>query len=283
MKITGWKYYNHSAIPDLPPHVQVDVNPIQNGSIWNLTSTKGEKPLLARFHTEFDTKAETGFWFIIRDKPLSLDEFSKKRKKVIIKSLERCFVKKIDPKTYVDELYKVYYAAFRSYVTPDNEKSEKEFKHDLAESNLEYWAAFSKDTGEMAGWMSCANHGDWTETVSSKYHPAFQTSVRPSEGIHYYVLTHYLNELGQKYICSGSRNINHKTHVQDYKIRNWNFRPAYCNLHIVYNPKISWLMKFLYHLRKFLLLFDREKHFHQLNSLLKMDEISKENIPNSSK
>lgn len=273
MKIKDWKYYNHAAIPAVPPHVQVDISPIKNGSIWNLTSDKGKKPLFVRFHTGFDTKEETGFWFIIRDSPLSLDEFSKKRKKIILKSLERSVVKKIDPISYADELYKVYYAAFRSYATPDNEMSEEEFKYNLTKDRLEYWAAFSKETGEMAGWMSCCNHGGWTETISAKYHPAFQTSVRPSEGIHYYVLMHYLNELGQKYICSGSRNINHKTHVQDYKIRNWNFRPAYCYLHIVYNPKISWLMKFLFLLRKLLLCFDWERHFHQVNSLLRMEEI----------
>ena len=278
MFMESWKYYNHAVISNLPPHIAVELSPIQDGTIWNITSKDGKKPLLVCYHTDYDTKEETTFWYIIRDNPLSMDEFSKKRKKIILKSLERSEVKRIDPIVYADSIYAVYKAAFQSYESADNEVSEEQFKKNLNDTPLEYWGAFSKETGELAGWMSCYNHGDWTETVSAKYHPGYLTSVRPSEGIHYHILMHYLNELGQKYICSGSRNINHKTHVQDYKIRNWNFRRAYCKLHIVYNPKIKWIVKCLYPIRKILLFFDREIHIHQVNSLLRMEEIARSNM-----
>ena len=29
-----WKYYNHAAIPTTAPHEEVDLSPINNGSIW---------------------------------------------------------------------------------------------------------------------------------------------------------------------------------------------------------------------------------------------------------
>lgn len=253
----------------------MDISPILDGTIWNVTSKDGKKPLLVRYHTDYDTQEETSFWYIIRDKPLSLDEFGKKRRNAICNSLKRSEVKIINPIAYADSIYAVYHAAIQSYETPDNEVSEEQFKEKLKNTPLEYWGAFSKETGELAGWMSCYNHGDWTETCAAKYHPAFQSSVRPSEGIHYHILMHYLNELGQKYVCSGSRNLNHKTHVQDYKIRNWNFRRAYCKLHIVYNPKIKWIVKCLYPFRKILQLLDKETHVHQVNSLLKMEEFAR--------
>lgn len=279
MIIDYWKYYNHAAITCCAPHSKKDVtSPIQDGLIWKLTSKDGKHPLLARWTTDFDCKEETSYWYIIKDGPFSMDEFNKKRQKNIRKTLERCVVRRIDQTEYADEIYAVYKAAFMSYKNADNEVSETEFKERIKADGLEYWGAFSKETGILAGWMSCANHGDWTETISAKYHPDMQTAVRPSEAIHYYVLTHYLNELEQKYICSGTRNINHKTHVQDYKIQNWHFRRAYCHLHIVYNPRIKWIVKSIYPFRKMLRFLDFETHIHQINSLLRMEEIARENI-----
>lgn len=35
-----WKYYNHAMIPDLPPHEEVDVFAIKDGSVWKLGGGK---------------------------------------------------------------------------------------------------------------------------------------------------------------------------------------------------------------------------------------------------
>lgn len=32
----GWKYYNHALIPDDPPHKNIDITAIKNGSIWKM-------------------------------------------------------------------------------------------------------------------------------------------------------------------------------------------------------------------------------------------------------
>lgn len=34
--IEGWKYYNHAAIPTTAPHEAANLDPINDGSIWNL-------------------------------------------------------------------------------------------------------------------------------------------------------------------------------------------------------------------------------------------------------
>ena len=34
IKIEGWKYYNHAAIPVCEPHEQIDLCPIEDNSIW---------------------------------------------------------------------------------------------------------------------------------------------------------------------------------------------------------------------------------------------------------
>lgn len=65
MKIEGWKYYNHAAIPTVAPHENPDITPIEDKSIWQLDG----KPLLARWTTDFDLDRETNWWYIIRRAP----------------------------------------------------------------------------------------------------------------------------------------------------------------------------------------------------------------------
>lgn len=235
----------------------------------------GENPiLLVRYTTDFDCKEETSFWYIIRDAPFDIESLDKKYKSNVRRALTRCQVKMINPFEYAEQIYEVYEAAHQHYENADNKLTKDVFINTLKHSKEEWWGAFIRETGLMAGWMSCANHRDWTETISAKYDPKLQV-YRPSDAIHYTILTHYLNELHQYYVCSGTRNINHKTHVQDYKIRNWKFRRAYCHLHIVINPKIRWLIHIIYPFRRLLHFFDNITLIHQINGLLQMIAIAK--------
>lgn len=36
MKIPGWTYYNHAAIPTVPPHATVETESVANAEIWKL-------------------------------------------------------------------------------------------------------------------------------------------------------------------------------------------------------------------------------------------------------
>ena len=36
MQITGWKYYNHAAIPTMAPHEEPDISSIIDGDIWKI-------------------------------------------------------------------------------------------------------------------------------------------------------------------------------------------------------------------------------------------------------
>lgn len=217
----------------------------------------------------------TGFWYVIKEGPFDLQEIPQKYRRHIKKSLERCEVRQINPAEFANQIWEVTDAAYQKYESADNRPDEVAFKKGLSHSELQWWAAFSRETGQMAGWMCCKNHEDYTETQSAKYHPDRQ-NVYPNDAIHYAILTHYLNELHRRYVCSCSRNINHKTHVQDYKIKNWLFRRAYCHLHIVYHPRIAWLIKLLYPMRKVLMLLDGNVKEHQLNSLLRLEEIARQ-------
>lgn len=268
--IENWKYYNHALVPTTAPHENPDLAAIQNKDIWNVD---GKNVLFIRYTTDFDIQEETEFWYIIKEGPFLLSELEKKYRKHVEKAIERCEARKIDAKDYLEQIWEVTKAAYSKYDNADNELTEDLFKRAVLADTDNYWGAFSRETGEMAGWMSCQNNGSYTETKKAKYHPELQSFNRPSDVLHYAVLNYYLNDLGQKYVCSGTRNINHKTHVQDYKIKNWNFRKAYCKLHIIYNPKIKWIVKIAYPFRKLLKLFDSITLIHQVNSLMILEDI----------
>ena len=109
--------------------------------------------------------------------------------------------------------------------------------------------------------------------------------VKPSESkvdssnreIYYTVLDFYLNECQKKYVCSGSRNINHKTGTAEYKIRRFGYRQAYCKLHIKYNSKMAFIVKVLYPFRKILKKMDKITKIHQINAVLLMESLVREN------
>ena len=271
MEIKGWRYYNHAAVPTCADHEEPDLTPILDGSIWQMEGS----PLFAKYQTNFDIKKETPYWFIIKDGPFVFDELSPKQRKHVRYYSKRCEVKQIDPLEYIDEVYEVYVAAFARYKGAYNKLNKQELIENIKQMNYECWAGYDVDSGHMAGWMFCMNNGDWTGTAISKYHPDY-LKCRASDAIHFAILEHYLNVLGQRFVSSGTRNIGHETNVQEYKIQHWKFRKAYCLLHIEYAPKVKWIINLLYFIRGLLSLMDSNKKIHMLNSVLKMEEIARE-------
>ena len=271
--IPGWRYYNHAAMPTTAPHEQPDLTPLRDGRIWKIGG--GRKVWLVSYTTDFDMAVETPYWHIIKDGPFDINELSQGYRHKVRTALKRCEVRQIEPADYIEELYDCYHAAFKNYTMPENEMSHEAFARKCQTNNdRKVWAAFSREDGKLIGQMWCANRGNYTVTVMGKYHPDYM-KLRASDAIHYAVLTHYLNELGQRYIDSGTRNISHHTGVQDYKEIHWHFRRAYCLLHIEYNPQIRWMIKCLFPLRRVLYACDCIKPVHKVNGIMRMEEIAR--------
>ena len=100
MKINGWRYYNHAAIPTTLPHETPDISPIEDGGIWKLDGS----PLLARWTTDFDCGYETNWWYIIKDTPFDISALKAKRRYEINKGVKNFEAIVIDPTNYGEEL-----------------------------------------------------------------------------------------------------------------------------------------------------------------------------------
>lgn len=77
------------------------------------------------------------------------------------------------------------------------------------------------------------------------------------------------------YICDGARSIQHETAFQDYLEKYFEFRKAYCKLHIVYKPVIKMVVGVIYPLRRVLRKLDGINAIRKINALLRMEEINR--------
>ena len=245
-----WRYYNHAFLPKCCPHEDVDTAAIKDGSVWR--QKKGA--YLARWTSDFDCGYETEWWYVIKDVSFDLETLKSKRRYEINKGQKFFEVRPIAPQQYANALYNVQVAAFSAYPekyrpTVDKGKFIESVCKNWCEQNICIYGAFYRDTNELCGYA-------------------------------------YLDLQNKKlYICDGERSILHETKFQDYLEKYFQFRKAYCKLNVVYNPKIKWFIKIAYPFRKLLLKFDGINIVHQLNGVLKMEEIvrKQKNGANSSK
>ena len=269
---SDWKYYNHALIPNCAPHKMPNLEELKDKSIWK---QDGKKALFARWITDWDCGYETDWWYIIREGDFSIETLNKSSRKNINRSLKNIESRKIDPKDYIDDLWKVYKEAIVKYKNIDNYTNEKEFKLKCINSNEneEYWGGFLKDTNKLVGYKICILYDEYVDMSVSKY-SVFYLKSRVSDAMSYEVINYYLNIQNKKYILNGSRSINHETNVQDYYQEHFKFRKAYCNLHIKYNPIVYMAVKILYPFKGLIgsLNFGITR---KISSVLRMEEVAR--------
>ena len=273
MKIPGWKYYNHAAIPTTPPHINPDTSCVNDGTIWKIDGS----PLLARWTTDFDCDYETNWWYLIKDTKFDFEDISSKNQKSIRQALKKCDVQKIVFSENMDQIYSCYLSAYAKYENADNMMEKEQFINfcNSQEDYIEYWGGYDKESGCLIGYLMVGVFDNYVELKIAKFNPE-HSNKRVSDALYFTVLDYYLNSCSKKYVSSGARNINHKTNTQEYKIKRFGFRKAFCKLHVEYNPKVKILMRIAYPFRKVFKKLDHITFLHQVNSIFLMDEISRQ-------
>ena len=275
MEVKGWKYYHHAAIPNCAPHEAPDLQSVSSGEVWKID---GGRPIFASWTLDFDCPEETDWWYVIKDAPFDISALKAKRRYEINKGIKNFEVVRINPEDHKEALYDVTEAAYSAYPKKYRPTMNKEFFfRDIRDmwKNSVAFGAFSRETNKLCGYalvsrQSERNLASWSLKANPQYEK-FAVNAALVEG----VLRFYSEFLaGDGYMCDGARSINHETAFQDYLEKYFDFRKAYCKLHVKYNPKIKYAICCIYPLRKFLRLFDFVGIVHQLNSVLKMEEHS---------
>lgn len=236
---------------------------------------------MVRWTTNFDCEHETNWWYVIKDTPFDINALKSKRRYEINKGMKNYKVIEIDPLNYKEELYSVQVAAFSAYP----EKYRPTVKKSSFLEDIDKWkqyvvlGAFFRENNELSGYALLSkeseHYTDFKVLKTKPNHERNAVNAALVEGVLRYFNTFLVNG---GYICDGARSIQHETAFQDYLEKYFNFRKAYCKLHIVYHPKIGWVVKLAYPLRKLLAVFDNINLIHQINAVLKMEEIIRNNV-----
>ena len=114
--MNNWLKYNGSIIPSSPPHIMVTESKVEIKKL--LISSRS---FFARWVSNFDTSIDSSFWYVINDKGLEIEDYSKNTRSKIRRGLKNFVVNKIEKSELIEHGYKVYVAAFKRYKTINNE------------------------------------------------------------------------------------------------------------------------------------------------------------------
>lgn len=271
MKIEGWRYYNHAALPDTPPHVMVNEEPIKNGSIWDLSKSC----YLARWITNFDCEEETNWWYILKDTPFEIEELKSKRRYEINKGKKNYRVEEIQPLDYKEEIYRVQVEAYSAYP----EKYRPVVDKDILFEEMDRWdyykfyGAFSKQDNTLCGYAWLNRKGKYIYYAFHKVVPSAEKMGINASIVAAILEGHRADLSNGCYICDGSRSISHESHFQDYLEKYFGFRKAYCKLHVIYRPIIKPIVYALYPFRSVIKKLDNNSFIHNINGILRMEEL----------
>ena len=102
--MTLWRKYNGSLMPDQPPHILV------NDSVSVIAKKiKENNAYFARWTSNFDCNKQTGFWYVINDSYLKIEDYSKNTRSKIRRGLKNCRVKIVS----LDKIKKFGYECYK--------------------------------------------------------------------------------------------------------------------------------------------------------------------------
>ncbi len=232
-----------------------------------------EKGLMIRNTYDFDTKEETSFWFIIKDKIEDIAELPFSTRRNIRRALKFYNYRKTDKNCMIDNCYDIYLARQKSYRMKNKIMNRNEFLSMIeeyeTENVIDYWVVEKKDTNEIVGFsINRVKESSCDYDFMSCKPDALQNRTYPYYGLIYEMNRHYLQEKKLKYVSDGSRSITEHSNIQPFLMYNFKFRKAYCKLKVHYKWWFGVVVKMLFPFRNII-------PFRNIKAILRMEEYSR--------
>jgi len=238
----GWNYYLRMILPDAEPRTSISLTREDEKRLFS----KYRKAYLIRYCKDFDCLEDGEWWYCIKDDAYSVEMLNSKRRSYVRKSIASFYIKEVIPTEYVPEMYELINDSNSGYefpVTLSKSEVEQKCKYIAAQDNLLFLAAFDKETNKFSGYLWINQKGHCF--IMIEQHCLIEAEKRGCNAALVNALCEVLNSKLDNgyYICDGERTVVHKTAFQDYLIKYFGFRRAYCNLVIKYNPKYKLFIK----------------------------------------
>jgi len=260
----NWRKYQGALVSNFSPHSNVDISNI-------ISELKKSRSMFARWVTDFDCKDETDFWYVIQDRGMGISDYSRNTRNQIRKGLKIFIIKQVSVNEIKKNAYIIYLNTFKKYNTFIKVKTIDEFELEILPT-MDYWGVYVND--ELVGYAQNRIYEDCCDYATIKILPKYIRDY-PFYALFYTMNLHYLKKLDIKYVHNGARSIAHYTNIQDFLIKKFKFRKAYCKLHIVYSPVFGFLVKLFFPFRSIIKYFSFNI-FRKLDIILKQEEIRRD-------
>ena len=264
-----WRKYNGALIPSTPPHIEVNAENISQ-------KLRDQKAFFARWTSNFDASQPSEFWYVICDKKMNLKDYSRNTRSKINRAIKKLYVKQVSKEFIINNAYDVYRRAFRRYEATASPKSKKYFKNALnkSEGSWDFWGVFLKGNNRLVGYSQNKIIDNYCDYSTVKFDPKF-LKFYSSYILYYQMNQFYLNQNSFSYVNIGARSLLHKTNTQQYLIQKFNFRKAFCTLHLEYRSPLKFIVKFLYRFKPVLKFLKWNFIFNKIYALLLHEEIKR--------
>lgn len=264
-----WRKYQGILRPVSPSQVTPD---FQKGELKQLL--KQARVPFAMWTYDGDPTTESAWWWVIAEKPYSIELLKKKDRYYIKRGIKNCDVKLISAKRLAHEGYDCYRSAMRRHTQGDF-IDEVTFKERIPgyDNNKAYeiWGVFW--SGKLVGYAMYMNIDNIAYQDMVMFDPEYFVHGSSYALIHI-TTDHYLNENNCLHVVAGERLISHETQYQDFLIKNFGYKKVYYKLGIEHTPSfyvisnIIYCSKFIWQKFPFL-----KKIKHKLNVAYELERI----------
>jgi len=239
-----WYSYHGALLPRTAPHQEVFLTKSESRKLLKKSGT-----YFLRYTDEWD-RGSGEFWYVIKDEKEGLDSYKSKIRNQIKRGLKNCIVEKVDKTIIANNGYDVYIEAFKNYSTFIIPISKENFKKSILSSSDDFWAVYDKNR-RLIAYANNFIENNMCHYNSMKFHPE-SLNLYPSYALIYTMNEYYLNHKKYRYVSDGARSISHETNIQNFLIKKFNFRKAYCRLNIDYRLDVKILTSIFFPFRQFI-------------------------------
>ena len=164
---------------------------------------------------------------------------------------------------------KIYCTVIKSYNVNFLCKNKEDFI-DYITDDWEFWGVFfdAKLIGYSQNKIS-HNFCDYsTIKIPQKY-----AKMYANYALIYEMNRYYLKDRKIQYVSDGARSILHDSKIQDFLIKKFKFRKAYCHLHVLYSLSTRLTIFALYPFRYFIFKLSCFSLFNNVVAVLKQEEL----------
>ena len=233
-----WRKYHGALIPWKPPHLDIGLTRDEIKQ-----EIKNNNAFFARWTTNFDSKKQSVFWYIINDQRLELNDYSANTRSKINRGFKKLNVKKISKQELLKYGYLVYKKALSRYEIVLQKLTQIQFEKEIEnlDEHWDFWGVFCNENNNLVAYSLNRLVQDYCDYSTIKFDPMYLKNYS-SYVLYFSMNKYYLNDKNFKYVNNGTRSISHQTNIHSFLIEKFKFRKAYCKMEIEYAPKIKFLV-----------------------------------------